>query len=316
MKSTINIKLLFLISLILLVLSCNFAEPPKENIVIIIGDTSISRDELREDIERVIFEMGITDQDAKLGIKSIIDKIIEKRLILEYGRSKGIYITNEELDSTVKEIKSEYTEDIFNEILLKRYLDQDDWKDALKEELLIKKIIETVISESPPVTNKEMKDYYNENQDEFRHPKMIKLRHILVETSDEADSIIALIDKGHEVEKLAEEYSIAPEAEEKGMLGWISQGILDEKIDNFVFSLKEGEVSGVLESPYGYHIFEVLETMDDGIKTFPETKKEIESRITFKKKESVYREWLDNLKSKFSVHIKEDQIYSNWGMEG
>ena len=58
---------------------------------------------------------------------------------------------------------------------------------------------------------------------------------------DQYKILVSCPDQGplwHELEKLAEEYSIAPEAEEKGMLGWISQGILDEKIDNFVFSLK------------------------------------------------------------------------------
>lgn len=315
MKRLKNNKILFLISFITLILSCNFAEPPEENIVITIGDNSISRDELRDDIERVIFEMGITEQDAKLGIKSIIDKVIEKKLILEYGKTRGIHITDEELDSAVKDIKSDYPEDIFNEMLLKRYLDLSSWKNALKEELLIKKIIEEVISEVPTVTYNEIKDYYNEHQDEFRHPKMIKLRHILTKTKEEIDHILTLIDKGHEMGKLAEEYSIAPEAEEKGMLDWISQGELDEVIDSFVFSLKKGEISGVLESPYGYHIFEVQEVKDEGIKAFPETIKIIDSKITLKKKELAYRKWLDNLKSRFPVSIKGDQIYSEWGME-
>ena len=74
-----NIKIYFFISFLSFILSCNFVEPPEENIVITIGDTAISRDELRADIERVIYEMGITDQDAKLGLKSIIDKVIEKK---------------------------------------------------------------------------------------------------------------------------------------------------------------------------------------------------------------------------------------------
>ncbi|MFC1839692.1 peptidyl-prolyl cis-trans isomerase [Thermodesulfobacteriota bacterium] len=306
----------FLTSFLIITLSCNFVEPPDENIVITVGDTSISRDELREDIERVIFEMGITDQDAKIGIKSIVDKVIEKKLILEYGKIKGIYITDEELDSAVIEIKNDYPEDIFNEMLLKRYLDLSDWKDDFKEELLIKKIIEEVVSEFPPVTYDETKEYYDEHQDEFRHPKMVKLRHILTKTREEIDNVLALIDQGHEIGKLAEKHSIAPEAEEKGMLGWIAQGELDEMIDNFIFSLKMGEISGVLESPYGYHIFEVQEVKNEGIKTFPETIKEIESKITLRKKELIFRRWLDNLRSRFSVSVKENEIYSEWGMEG
>lgn len=311
-----NYKIYFFITLLSLILSCNFVEPPEENIVITIGDTSLNKDELRTDIERVIFEMGITDQDAKLGIKSIIDKVIEKKLILEYGKINGISITDEELDLAVKEIKRDYPEEIFNEMLLKRYLNLNDWKEDLKEKLLIKKIIKDVISEFPAVTFSETKEYYNEHMDEFRHPRMVKLRHILTETKEEINNVIALIDQGHDMGELAEKYSIAPEAEEKGMLGWIASGELNDIIDYFIFSLKPGEISDALESPYGYHVFEVLEAKNEGIKTFPETIQEIESKITIRKKELVFRKWLENLRSRFPVNIKENEIYAEWGMEG
>jgi len=310
-----NKKIFFLISFLLLTLSCNFIESPEENVVITIGDAPINRDELRNNIERVIFEMSITDQDIKLGIKSIIDKVIEKKLILEYGKAEGINITDEELDLAIKEIKSDYPEDIFNEMLLKRYIDIKEWKSDLKEELLIKKIINDVVSEASTVTYNETKDYYNEHQDEFRHLKMIKLRQILTKTKEEIDNVLTLIKQGHEMAELAEKHSIAPEAENKGILGWIVQGALDETIDNFIFSLKTGEKSSVLESTYGYHIFEVLEVKDEGIKNFPETIKEIESKITLRKKELMYRDWLDNLKSRFPVNIKENQIFAEWAME-
>lgn len=316
MKRAGNNKIFFLISFLSFILSCNFVEPPEENIVITIGDTSISKDELGKDIERVIFEMGITDQDAKHGIKSIIDKVIEKKLILEYGKIEGIYITNEELDSAVNEIKNLYPEDIFNEMLLKRYLDLSDWKEGLKEKLLIKKIIKEVISEFPAVTYNETREYYDEHMDKFRHPKMVKLRHILTNTKEEINNVITLIDQGQDMGRLAEEYSVAPESEEKGMLGWIAKGELDDTLDNFVFSLKQGEISGVLESPYGYHIFEVLEAKNEGVKTFPETIQEIESKITLRKKELIFRRWLDSLRSRFPVYINENEIYAEWGMEG
>lgn len=308
----IILSLIFLLS----IMSCGFMEPPEKNAVIIIGDTSLSMDELREDIERITFEMGITDQDVKQGMTSILDKVVEKKLILEYGKSSGISVSDEEFENAVREIKSEYPEDVFNEMLLKQYLDIEEWKKGLKEDLLIKKITDHVVSEGSAATYDEAKEYYSAHQEEFRHPRMINLRQILTETREEIDRVQELIKEGHDMRELASEYSIAPESKDNGLLGWISRGDLDKEMDDFIFSLKEGEKSKVLESPYGFHIFEVLEIKEEGIREFPDTIKEIEVKISSEKKESIYKKWLDNLKSRYPVSIKENQIIAEWGMEG
>ncbi len=281
----------------------------------IIGDTSLNRKEVHKEIERVIFDMGITDNDVKTGIKSILNKIVEKKLILEYGRKNGVTVSPEELESAVKILRQDYPDDVFKEILLERYIDYSEWEKDLGEELLIKKIVNTIVGSSVSVTFEETKDYYEKHLEEFRHPRMVQVRQIVTKTKEEMETVLDLINNGSSIRELAKEYSAAPEAEDEGMLGWVSEGQLDETIDKFIFSLKEGEISKILESPYGFHVFKVIDIKDEGIKEFPEAVREIEQKISMEKRELMFKKWLDGLKKEFPVSVKESQILADMDME-
>jgi parvulin-like peptidyl-prolyl isomerase len=296
--------------------SCNFIEKPEEEAVIAIGNKKISRKEAREEIDRIISDMGITDKDAKNSIKAIINKIVEKNLILEYGNKNGITISADELESEVNTLRRDYPEDVFREMLLKRYIDFSDWENSLREELLIKKIVNTTIGDSVSVTFEETKDYYEKHLEEFRHPRMVQVRQIVTKTKDDMGKVLALLKDGGSMPELAKEYSIAPEAEKEGMLGWVSEGELDETIDKFIFALKEKKVSKILESPYGFHVFKIIDVKQEGIKEFPEVVREIESKISMEKREIMFKNWLDGLRNEFPVGIKESQIVAGMDAEG
>lgn len=304
-----------LISSLLWTCSCNPGKGLKTEAVVTIGDTAISRKEMHDEIEHLIHDMGITDQDAKTGIKSIINKIVEKNLILEYGRKNGITVSPEELDAAVKTIKRDYPDDVFRETLLKRYIDIKEWKKNLNKELLIKKIVNKALANSINVTFEEVKEYYENHQDEFRHPRMVQLRQIVTKTRDDMETVLNLLKNGESMAELAKKYSIAPEAQNEGVLNWIEKGKLDEKTDKIVFSLKVGELSPILESPYGFHLFKVLAVKKEGIDEFPEVMKDIESKISMEKREIMYAKWLDALKKEFPVSIKESQILADMNME-
>ncbi len=309
-----NLYPLLLLSL-LCVNSCNVIRQPEEEAVVTVGDTSINRKEMRHEIDRIMYDMGISEQDLKTAITSIINKIVEKKLILEYGRKNGITVSQDELETAVNEIRQDYPEDVFSEILLKRYIDIREWKKNLSEELLIKKIIDAALADSVGVTFEETKNYYNTHQDEFMHPRMVQVRQIVTKTKDDMDTVLDQIQKGISISELAKKHSITPEAENEGLLGWITQGKLDETIDKFVFSLKEGELSKVLSSPYGFHIFEILAVKEAGVKEFPAAIKEIEMKISMEKRETKYIKWLDSLKMDFPVSVNEDQIVADITME-
>jgi peptidyl-prolyl cis-trans isomerase C len=310
------LKKICLASLIIFSISaCHTFDRPDDRNVITVGKTSVTKDELRRDIGRIVSEMGMSDEEAKLAIKSIIGNITEKYLIMEYGKEEGITLQDDELKSAISDIKKDYPEDTFNKMLLERYIDYDTWEEELRQDLLNKKIITKVFEGMPPVSFNDTLAYYESHRNEFIRPRMVQLRQIVTRSREDAEKILDRLAKGDAMEKLAKEYSITPEAKNGGILGWVAKGELEENIEEIVFALPINKKSPILESPYGYHIFEVLSISDEGFKTLPEAKAEIESILTLQKREAFYGKWVEGLKNRFPITIDEE-IYSDWSMEG
>lgn len=310
-------KGLFLLMIILfsMVFACDFFNNPEADIIITVGKRKIADDELKTDVKRITFEMGITDQEARLGMQALIDRVIDDYLIIEYGKENKIAISESELESAINDIKKDYPEEVFQAMLLQRYVDLDEWKKWLRQDLLIKKIITSAMINVPPVTYQETNEYYESHHDEFKHPEMVELTQIVTATSEEAENIIKRLADGGDMGELAREYSITPEAEKDGYLGWIAKGDLESAMDKVIFSLPIGKISTIVQTDYGYHIFRVLAKRPEGYDSLPESIERIESQLLLEKKDSYYREWLKKLRTRFPVVVHKD-ITDNWSLDG
>jgi peptidyl-prolyl cis-trans isomerase C len=291
--------------------SCRAFKHPEEEIVISVGSRNITKAELKDYIDQIAIEMGLRDREINQGITSIINKVVEKNLILEYGKEAGIKISNNELASSIKDLKKDYPDDVFKEMLLKGSVDYNTWTKEIKQKLLIEKITQKAAGDTEPITFEETQAYFNSHRDDFWHPMMIKLRQIAVKTSDEAEIIHKRLSSGEDMGDLAEKNSITPDSKEGGIMGWIGKGQLEEGIEDIVFSLPVGEISSILKSSYGYHIFEVMEIRNEGYYTLPEKMEEIEAVLTLQKRELAYSKWISDLKKRYPTKIKED-IYTSW----
>src|SRR4051812_17356735 len=125
------------------------------------------------------------------------------------------------------------------------------------------------------VSAKEIEDYYNVNREaRFHQQKALKLSHILVRPPGadaaqkaaaraKADAALAEARSGKNFAELAKQYSEDPGAAKGGDIGWINRGQLPPTLDEAVFAMKKGDVSGVLESPLGYDIFKVDDVKEE-----------------------------------------------------
>ena len=118
-----------------------------------------------------------------------------------------------------------------------------------------------------------------------QHPKKLLLSHILIKVSfdagqggtDEvnlarkrAEDVLRAARSGTSFAHLAEQYSEDPAtAELGGSLGWVRRGQLAPALDEAAFQLKVGEISGIVQSAFGFHILRLVATADDHESAFP-----------------------------------------------
>jgi peptidyl-prolyl cis-trans isomerase C len=289
--------------------ACNILDRSEENVAITVGERNITTDELKRDIKYITSGMGVTDQEVNYVIDPLVSKLVDHYLILEYGRQNGITVSEKELEIAVEDIKKDYPEEaVFQQMLLQRYLDYEKWKEGLKQQLLVHKIMSKASENITPVTFLEIKTYFDTHRNQFMRPQMVKFSQIVTRTKDEAEDIRKRLKKGENLDDLAKKYSSTPEAENGGEVGWVSKGELHESIEKAIFSLPIGRISRVTKTPYGYHIFKVQSKRPKGFKSLSEAMNEIESELFRQKQEAFHERWLIQLKGLFPVQINKEAL--------
>jgi len=270
-----------------------------------VGSRKITLEGLKDQRKRMAFEPEGTSQER---LDSFVERVVNHYLILEYGKEQNLSVTDEELENAVREIKKDYAEKDFQELLLKGYIDYSEWKEGLREQLLIKKITIKASEASPEVSIEEIKAYYDSHSEEFRRPAMVRFRQIVTRTREEADILQKRLVQGGDIAATVAESSKVPTSAGSPEPGWFAKGALDESIEKVVFSLPVGKVSGVVETPYGFHIFEVLGRRPEGVRSLHEAMVEIETKLRSERLEVFYSEWLQSLRQRIPVEIDRERL--------
>ena len=282
---------------------CGFFGEAENKVVIVVGSKDITTEELKYDMDFMSRGLGKHLMQQPRIRNQLVERIIDHYLVLEYSAERGITLSNEEFNSELRDIREGYSAKAFGETLLKVYVDPEQWMNRLKELLLIKKAIKKATKDIDPPTYEEIKQYFVMNQDEFRSPNLLKFRQIVAKSKEEAENLLKRLHQGEDMGELAIRYSIAPEAENGGEVGWVARGLLEESMDKPLFSMAVGKVSPVIKTSYGYHIFEVLSTRPEGIKSLFGVIAEIESKLSTQKHAVFCKEWLKTLRAHFEVEI-------------
>jgi peptidyl-prolyl cis-trans isomerase C len=285
--------------------ACEFLDRPAEKVALTVGSRKITPEELKAQRKRMAFE---PDGTSKERLDSFVERVVDHYLILEYGKEQGLSVSDEELESAVREIKKDYAEKDFQELLLKGYIDYGEWKEGLREQLLIKKITSKASAASPQISFEEIKAYYDTHLEEFHRPAMVRFRQIVTRTREEADNLQKRLVQGGDMAATVAESSKVPASAGTSEAGWFAKGDLDESIEKVVFSLPVGKVSGVVETPYGFHIFEVLGRKPEGVRSLHEAMREIETKLLSERLEAFYSEWLQGLRRAIPVKIDQELL--------
>ena len=238
----------FLIITYLSLSGCGFRGDPAEKTVVTIGTKEITAHDLTREIKRLASQMGISNQRAKEILQPLVNQIVDRYLILEYGRENGIIITEEDLNRAVKDLEADYQDQDLQEILLHGFLDYEEWTAELRQQLLVKKIVAKVSEGIKPASNQEITQYFEAHHDEFRRPYMVEFRQIVTASEEEAQELVKKLNGGGDMAQLAREYSIAPEAENGGEVGWVAKGDLEEGMEEAIFSLPVTPISWICRS--------------------------------------------------------------------
>jgi parvulin-like peptidyl-prolyl isomerase len=299
--------------LILLLCSCRqSASPPEDSpVVAVVGDETI----LLSDFQKALSEshpgQSFPDSgDAAEAFKEdLLDQMVTHRLLLSEARRRGLAVDPEEVDAEINEMKGEYSESEFEQLMTEKNVGKEAWREKISEELLVQKVARSAMAEPVTVSDEEVNRYYDLHRDEFKTEEAVRARQIVVPTDAEAQQIRELLTEGQDFEEIARARSISPDASEGGDLGFFKKGEMPEEFD-VVFDLPVGKISPVVRSPFGFHLFKVEEHRPPSKLGESEAKRKIREKLTRLKQKERYEEWLAELRRKADVRINQTILKS------
>jgi peptidyl-prolyl cis-trans isomerase C len=229
--------------------------------------------------------------------------------VLAAPEARGVMVPPSTLEAAMQEIRGRYPAvEEFNSDLEKNGLDEAAFAIALEREMKVEAVLEKVGTQAASVSDMDVELYYQYHPEQFRRPETRLVRHILITINEAipensraaAQERIAtlatrLAKEPLRFEEQALKHSECPTALDGGKLGDLPRGKLFPVLDEALFNLKVGEVSGVLESELGFHILRCDKITDAGVLGYDQAKLHIRKLLEQKRKRASQQAWVKEL---------------------
>lgn len=288
----------------------NFPFP--EGVVAIVNGHTISDDDLARRLHKSWQQAGLSDSEHEATRdalrKDALEQLIEQALIEQLADQENIEVSEEELERRIAEVRQEYQGQEIHTIIQNQGESYDTWIQAQRDALLLEKVVQIYLGSFLTVTEADARLYYEEHLELYEHPAQIRASQILTYDKATARQALKMLDKGGDFAEVAKIYSESPDAEQGGDLGFFAPGVLPPELENAIFSLKMGEVSKIVKTPYGYHIFMLTGQRASERFDFEEVKARILTMMRQQKRIASVDLWISELQKNAKILVNYERI--------
>ena len=270
-------------------------------------DLELQKMWLAENVKRMGRE--ITDSDKPMLEQQALDSLIEMELLIQEAKRTGVAVTPAEAAKRYEEFKKNFPKpEDFAQFLKNMDMTEEKLRKDNERELVVNTLMEKWFATLPAVTDADLEKYYKENPQQFQQKERVKASHILVKVDEKAtaeekaaarkkiEGVQAKLKSGGDFAALAKENSDCPSKERGGDLGFFGKGQMVPEFETAAFALKPGELSGIVETKFGYHIIKGAEHQQAGVTPLSEVKDRLKSFLENQKKRELLQKKLDELK--------------------
>jgi len=279
-----------------------------------------------ESIGRAEFESAVRSLEARAGgqvpadqrdrvYRGVLDQLIAYRLLVQESKSRKMDIFDTDIDARVAAIKKQFpTEEAFKQTLAQQKMTEAQLREDTKADLLVAKMLDFEIKVSVPL--QEVTAFYQQNPDKFQQSERVRASHILIRLPEKADEkvkqearakaadVLKQVTSGQDFGSLAKQHSQDPgSAPSGGDLGYFQQGQMVGAFERAAFALKPGEVSDIVETPFGFHIIKVVDKQPARTVPIDEVRPRIEQFLQNQQREKQTQAFVESLRTKGKVEV-------------
>lgn len=287
---------------------------------------TLSQIEERLDALQKKWKAEISDEVPPLDVlrQEALEIFILEKLLIEEGKKINLTVEEKRVDEAINEIKTmnHLTDEALQQMLAREGTTLEQYKDRIRKQILINKVKNFHMRNRVRIPEKKIKQYYDSNPKDFLTPAKIHVRHILFIIGKEARAeekrlkwikarrVSRQIRLGTDFIKLAKLYSEDVSASSGGDLGVLEKGKMVASFEEAAFKLRQGEISSIVETPYGLHIIKVEEKFPETLIPYQDAKNGVEYYLKAKEEEKQYKLWIEELKKGAFI---ETSLFENPG---
>ncbi len=277
-----------LIPLLLLLVGLGFSQQLVESIEAIVDKEIILRSEVDQFTQNYILQNRLNirpgSEEYNQLRKKILESLIEQKLLLAKAEADTVKVDEQMLDQRVEERIKYMVEQVGSQDKLEEIFGasmsqiRKDTRKLIKEQMLVEQVRAERFRDVR-ISRREVEEFYKMYKDSLPvRPATVDISHILkvVKPSEEAqlkayrkaEMILEKLKNGEDFQKLAKIYSEDPaSARRGGDLGFTQRGDLVPEYEAVAFNLKDGEISGIVQTQFGFHIIQLIERRGERIHT-------------------------------------------------
>jgi peptidyl-prolyl cis-trans isomerase SurA len=113
----------------------------------------------------------LSDEETLAAKLSVVDDLVTQQLLLAKATQLKVDVTPAEIDTAYADAKKNIPDDAFQQELTRRGMTPADLRDALRGELLARKVIAQEVGAKVAVTDQEINEFFNANRAQFNVPE-------------------------------------------------------------------------------------------------------------------------------------------------
>ncbi|MCP4365756.1 MAG: hypothetical protein GY800_10735 [Planctomycetes bacterium] len=294
-------------------------------IVAVVNDKIITDEDLQRRAASALHEAvkkykGRELQNKAEGIfKDVLDELIDRQLLVQKAHiliEKNPYVMEEiqkDLDSFIDDAVGEVGSlSKFYEIAVKEGINPTEKKIELKNDLMVERLLGEYVYGKINISPRDVREYYQEHKSEFVEERSVKIAQIMLpfssysskkEAREKANEIRARALSGEDFNALVKEFSKGPRASSGGVWEFDEVLVLRGKLRKTALGLKKEEISEVVETSNGLHIFLAVDVRSTQEPDFADLQAEIKGRLYNERGAKKKKEYVRELKKNAEIRI-------------
>lgn len=246
----------------------------------------------------------------------LLNQMIAAELMYQVAKATPVMDQDKKVADAVAVLKARFpNEEEFHKGLQAQGLTEAALKDLISRNVMIENHIEQVIVPKQSVSDAEVKEFYDKNPQTFTQPEQARASHILItvdakaseaerkKAREKVEALLKQVKSGADFAKVAQENSGCPSSQQGGDLGYFGKGQMVKPFEDAAWSLKPGEVSGVVETQFGYHIIKLIEKRPSSKIPFDDVKARIADSLKRKKVGEAVNAVLEDARKKAKIEV-------------